>query len=936
MLDSEDEGVINRNLSRRSVLKWGGALAAAGIVGIGLGFGGDLLIRPSTTKTVTSTRSGSTGTLTVTTTTTPPPPTTLSYVPPLSPQVQSTVDSLVSQLQSVHAGDTITYGDCQINGCWGCCAIKVHTKNGIVTAIEPDDTIHPNVAVEDTVVSSDEITQQMLQLRGCPKGYMWRAELYSPQYIQYPMQQIGQKGPNAQFVRISWDQALQTIADQMTLMKEKYGPLSIAMLRPIGGMMPYSGQYLGVGYQCWGEQSCPAYKGAGGDQTWGAYEGPSSPSMPNLLQSKLIVLWGWDPFINEHEYVYYLTLAKKQGIPIIAIDPQLNWSAQALADQWIPIRPGTDSAFLVAIAEVLFTENLYDQDFVNQWVEPTGFAKWKDYVLGNTAGPDGAIDRTPEWAAPICGVPADTIRAFAELYASSKPVWLKVHWSIFRNLTGYNDSRLGIYLQAMTGNVGIPGAFGGGASDNAPQFLPDIGMGVYGPPLNTGSTTPPYNPPYLCNSNTDAASFVLHKQLEAGEITLAEYNAAIGNPNPDIGTPNPHMWMNFTTVFYYSGFDPAQNTYDVNERLQVLAESDFVAITARMVNEVMVRYADIVLPVTIQFFNEYSFPDSGESWGNVVFLSPKVVNPTGEAQSEIWIETHLAAQLGLQDQVNPKLQNVADEDWDATIEPLYQQGYEAWASNAAVTAVLPNPPTWEEFKAVGVIRVPRTYQWVSAQDMIVMKTVPIPTASGKIEFYSNAIATGPGPNGLMLTSWEGPINLGNGLLPPMFEYQPAPTYGFFGSKATQYPLMLITPHSFYRHHSGHDLNSITNDEFRHSCWINPADASARGINDNDLVHVFSDAGEMVLPAYVTSRITPGVVIVRFGGWCQPSSMITALSPNGLDLRGAPNIVIPDDSDGMPIGIDWATTLVQVEEFNSVPPQTVTTTVSSTTTSSGST
>lgn len=137
-----------------------------------------------------------------------------------------------------------------------------------------------------------------------------------------------------------------------------------------------------------------------------------------------------------------------------------------------------------------------------------------------------------------------------------------------------------------------------------------------------------------------------------------------------------------------------------------------------------------------------------------------------------------------------------------------------------------------------------------------------------------------------------------------------------------------------RHHSGHDLNSITNDEFRHSCWISPADASARGINDNDLVHVFSDAGEVVVPAYVNSRITPGVVIVRFGGWYQPSSMTTAVSPFGIDLRGAPNILIPDDSDGMLIGIDWATTLVQVEEYSAVSPQVVTTTVSTTSSGSG--
>jgi len=108
---------------------------------------------------------------------------------------------------------------------------------------------------------------------------------------------------------------------------------------------------------------------------------------------------------------------------------------------------------MIAVANVLFKNNLFNQDFVSKFVEPIGFLSWQNYVLGKTAGPDGAIDRTPEWAAPICGVPAATITAFAKLYANSKPAWFSFAWSGARQMNGENPARAAMYLTAMMGNV---------------------------------------------------------------------------------------------------------------------------------------------------------------------------------------------------------------------------------------------------------------------------------------------------------------------------------------------------------------------------------------------------------------------------------------------------------------------------------------------------
>ena len=149
--------------------------------------------------------------------------------------------------------------------------------------------------------------------------------------------------------------------------------------------------------------------------------------LTDMFNSKLILLVGVCDITQDSfaSFGYYLRLAREKGIPIISIDPRYTETGEVLADQWIPIRMATDTALGLAIANVMFKQNLYDTDYVSKFVEPTGLQKWKDYVLGNTAGPDGAIDRNEAWAATITGIPAATITALAQSYAKtqSQLIW---------------------------------------------------------------------------------------------------------------------------------------------------------------------------------------------------------------------------------------------------------------------------------------------------------------------------------------------------------------------------------------------------------------------------------------------------------------------------------------------------------------------------------
>ena len=110
---------------------------------------------------------------------------------------------------------------------------------------------------------------------------------------------------------------------------------------------------------------------------------------------------------------------------------------------------------MIAMANVWFKEDLCDKEFIAKWVEPDGLNRWRAYVLGTSDG----TDKTPQWAEKICGVPAETITDFARLYIRSKPVNLNVPLSMGRQFYGENPTRASMYLQALSGNIGIPGGY---------------------------------------------------------------------------------------------------------------------------------------------------------------------------------------------------------------------------------------------------------------------------------------------------------------------------------------------------------------------------------------------------------------------------------------------------------------------------------------------
>jgi len=183
--------------------------------------------------------------------------------------------------------------------------------------------------------------------------------------------------------------------------------------------------------------------------------------------------------ISGTDTMFNLIKAKEKGIKIICIDPRYSDSAVVLADQWIPIIPGTDTAMMVAMAYIMIEEKLHDQEFLAKYT--VGFEKFKEYVMGNEDG----IPKTTEWAKNITSVPAEIITNLAREYATTKPAALMDCQGPARSAVGELFNRCAMTLTAMTGNVGKHGGSAAGGLMGIP----------YGHMFFASRIPPPYRNP---------------------------------------------------------------------------------------------------------------------------------------------------------------------------------------------------------------------------------------------------------------------------------------------------------------------------------------------------------------------------------------------------------------------------------------------------------
>ena len=315
--------------------------------------------------------------------------------------------------------------------CHGGCGALVTVTDGVVTKIAPDP---------DSPLSRG---------RMCPKGLAGAELLYHPDRLKYPMKRIGPRG-SGQWERISWDEALDLIVQNVDKIRRESGPESIVVAQGTGRHhLKHTNRFANaLGTPNWmepGTAQCFFPRVATGNLTYGTmpvvdYYGEVNPG--------LILVWGSNPVVSggDCEVGFRCWDAVKKGSKLIVVDPRRTELA-ARADYWLQLRPGTDDALALGFAHVIINEDLYDHDFVEHWTY--GFEAYRERVQ----------KYTPEYVSQITWVPAEQIVAAARLFAKTKPAGLEWGCALEHTPNCFQTVRALAILPGITGNFDVPGGF---------------------------------------------------------------------------------------------------------------------------------------------------------------------------------------------------------------------------------------------------------------------------------------------------------------------------------------------------------------------------------------------------------------------------------------------------------------------------------------------
>jgi len=681
--------------------------------------------------------------------------------------------------------------------CGGRCPLLVTVKDGAITKISSfnDGEVPP--------------------LNACIRGIYHHYKVYAPDRLKYPLIRVGERG-EGRFRRISWDKALDIVAREMKRIKETYGPEAIFECAYNGGngcilhLTDWGGalyRLLNLFGGCTRFGTFTSEEGAkwASTFTYGISDGRDSNSWADLVNSKLIILWGRNVAEARHGSgsLYWFKLARDMGIKIIYIDPCCTDTVNLLKAEWIPIRPSTDTAMLIAMAYVLITKKMYDEKFVNRYV--FGFDQYCDYVLGTTDG----TPKTPQWAEEITGVSAKTIVRLSEEYARNKPAALIQGWSPGRTASGEQYHRAAIALQAMSGNIGISG--GSGSCDG----LELIGV-----------------------ANPIVKKWKANSLLRFGGIGVEIKNGTWAEAvlrGKEGGYPSN------IKMIYVVGHDILTQRQNTKKGIDAFKKVEFVVCHEQFLTPTA-RYADIILPANTNFErNDIAFP-----WvkGDYAIFVHKAIDSLWDSKSDLEIVNVLAKKLGFSD-----FETKSEEE-------LLKEFFEE--------SILKEHVTYRELKRRGLIRWKSSKPRIAFEKQIAdPNSYPFPTPSGKIEIFSQRLKQMDFNSGHY--SGVTPDYRYIPFIPKFMSCEELPN----APRAKKYSLQLITPHSRYRAHSQFYNIPKLKQLYEHTAWIHPNDAKNRGIRQGDNIRIYNDQGAIIVKAEVTERIMPGVVRCYEGTWHDP-------------------------------------------------------------------
>lgn len=754
------------------------------------------------------------------------------------------------------------WSSCIVN-CGSRCPLRLQVVGDRVVRVLTDNT------------GDDEIGSQ--QIRSCVRGRAIRPRIYSPARLKGPLRRRpGTKRGEGVWDEITWEEALDAIASELRRILDEYGNEAVylnygtgALGAVIGCSWPPNNSPFARLMNCLGGylNHYNTYSSAqittATPYTYGVNQ--SNNSNDDAANSKLIVWFGYNPLevrmSGGGETFVTQTTKKKAGVRTIVIDPRYSDTMLSLGDEWVPLRPGTDAALVAGMAHVILSEQLQDQEFLDTYVVgfdehtmPEGIPagnSYRSYVMGD--GEDGT-EKTPEWAASITGVPADTIVRLAREIASARPCAIGQGFGPQRHANGENTVRAIHALACMTGN---PGLSGGGVGGHAGSFsLPMVNSWIKPNPVETAISV-----------------FMWPDAIVRGPEMTRIHDGIRGKEKLDV--PLKFMWN-------HAGNAIVNQHSDSNGTAEMLQDDSMCEMIVN-VNNVLdssARYSDIVLPdVTGAETLDLALQGQAGTLGYVI-VADKAIEPLFDTRDTFWMCTQLAARLGVEEEFTEGLDR---EGW---IRRIVDDSREE----------IPDLPSFEELREAGV--------WKRKGESVVAlrefredpEANPLETPSGKIEIFSEQIWD-------IAHEWVLPEGDRITAVPEYCETWEGPEEARAGGK---YPLQMIGHHYKGRTHSSYGEVEWLKEAHNQCVWINPVDAWRRGIENDDRVFVFNDRGRTTLPARVTPRIAPGVLSIPQGAWFTPGD-------DGVDTGGCVNVLTRYRPSPLAKGNPQHTNLVEVEK-----------------------
>jgi thiosulfate reductase/polysulfide reductase chain A len=482
-------------------------------------------------------------------------------------------------------GDAIIPTFCEL--CFWKCGVLAHRKNGKVTKIvgNPD---HP-----------------LSNGRLCPRGTGGAGLLYDPDRLKQPLVRVGKNTKNPKFEPVSWEVALDEIAENMQRIRKRYGPEAMALFSHGFGGSWFKHLFKAYGSKNIGAPSYAQCRGAreeGYRLVFGSSLGSPEPiDMPN---TRCLTLIGSHLGENMHNtQVQEFADAVDRGIDIVVVDPRFSVAASK-ARHWLPVKPGTDSALLLAWIHVMVKEKLYDREYIDKYA--VGLDKLAEHVK----------DKTPEWAAVRTGVSAELIRKSIHTIAGARPASL-IHpgrrsaW--YGNDTG--RTHLMAILAALLGSWGRRGGYISPTRMQVPKL-----------------DTPPYPEAKLPADQPKGNPYPLSGEVLANGLC----DAAI----PGKADYQIHGWFVYGSNLVHTLPNP-KHTIEAIKSLDFLVTVDVLPVE-------IVGWSDVVLPEST-YLERHDDLFSARYKEPFVALRQPVVEPMYDTKPGWWIAKQLGERLGLED-----------------------------------------------------------------------------------------------------------------------------------------------------------------------------------------------------------------------------------------------------------------------------------------------